>query len=149
MADIEIVKVGLKYHRHSHEEGCVQGSQACPYIAKGDRCFHILLDDALSVINEQQAEIERLKEQQPKVLSKEDVAKHDVVWMETNKDEIFPVLTNGATGDPKSERHYYIHLYGVDGYIVGFPVFLYNRTWRCWTNRPTNNVRMNTPWEGR
>lgn len=61
MADINIVKVGLKYHRHSHEEGCVQDSQACPYIAKGDRCFHILLDDALSVINEQQAEIERLK----------------------------------------------------------------------------------------
>ena len=61
MADIEIVKVGLKYHRDSHKEGCVQGSQACPYITKGDRCFHILLDDALSVINEQQAEIDRLK----------------------------------------------------------------------------------------
>lgn len=61
MADIEIVKVGLKYHRDSHKEGCVQGSQACPYIAKGDRCFHILLDDALSVINEQQAEIEYMK----------------------------------------------------------------------------------------
>jgi len=61
VADIEIVKVGLKYHRDSHKEGCVQGSQACPYITKGDRCFHILLDDALSVINEQQAEIERLE----------------------------------------------------------------------------------------
>lgn len=85
--------------------------------------------------------------EQPKVLSKEDVAKHDVVWMETNKDEIFPVLVDGATGDPKSELHYFIHLYGVGGHIEGFPVFLYNRTWRCWTNRPTNNVRMNTPWK--
>ena len=73
MADIEIVKVGLKYHRDSHKEGCVQGSQACPYIAKGDRCFHILLDEALSVINEQQAEIDRLKAEKDKAIKNIDL----------------------------------------------------------------------------
>ena len=141
MAYIEKVIKGLEHCavRHKCNNECPYSNIIQDQNEGMDSCVTQLSKDAL----------ELLKDQQPKVLSKEDVAKHDVVWMETNKDEIFPVLVNGATGNPKSKIHYYVHLYGVDGYIVGFPMFLYNRTWRCWTARPTNNVRMNTPWEGR
>ena len=112
----------------------------CPYATE--------YDPNLDCIDKTRADaIELLKAQHPKVLIMEDVPKYDVVWMETDKDEIFPALVNGATGDTKSKLHYFIHLYGVDGYIEGYPVFLYNRTWRCWSSRPTNNVRMNTPWK--
>lgn len=142
MTKLEKVMNGLEHCLSRYVDGLCDD---CPYMGAIDKtymipmkCKEIIMRDAL----------ELLKEYQPKVLIMEDVPKYDVVWMETDKDEIFPALVNGATGDPKSKLHYFIHLYGVDGYIVGFPVFLYNRTWRCWTERPTEKQRKAEPWKG-
>ena len=65
MADVEKVKRGLKFHGSPY---CDTKDETCPYWlyqycgAKRKNCQKNLAVDALSVIEELQAEIERLKE---------------------------------------------------------------------------------------
>ena len=66
MADLEKVKQGLKFHSSPY---CDTKDGTCPYWlnqycgSKRKNCEKNLTVDALSVIEEQQAEIEQLKEQ--------------------------------------------------------------------------------------
>lgn len=63
MADIEKVKQGLKHHK----SGCVIDCKECPYWSIKD-CHKPLMKDALSVIEQMEQEIERLKAQKQKWL---------------------------------------------------------------------------------
>ena len=53
MKTINEIIAGLKYHKDSHKEGCVQGGQACPYIGNGDRCFQFVMEDAIKMVEEE------------------------------------------------------------------------------------------------
>ena len=140
MADIENTIDGLERLRFFNQRA---GRELW-----GDKPHDVQEEDIASADAVYADAIELLKEQQPKVLMLEDVPKHDVLWMETDKGEIIPVLIDGTIGEPEITLHYFIKKVSKEGIVTHYPTFLYGRTWRCWTAEPTEEQRMNTPWEG-
>ena len=65
MADVEKVKKGLECCNNHDCDNCPYEEQRECY---DDNLFDQISDEALSVINQQQAEIERLKAEQPKII---------------------------------------------------------------------------------
>lgn len=94
--------------------------------------------------DEQQAEIERLKEKQPRVLTLEEVKQADVVWNEwTSVDgyvESMLFYRIDSDGDLMfAER---------TGATIYFSPSEYNKSWRCWSARPTAEQMEQTGWDG-
>lgn len=117
-------------------EDCVDG---CPYEdldVEGWNCTTLLCRDAL----------ELLKEQEPRVLTLEEVKMldSDYYYLESMR-------------SPGKEFREIVGAYGL--MCVTWPSITwarqtmgdrgYGKTWRCWTSRPTDEQREKTPWEGR
>ena len=86
----------------------------------------------------------------PKVLTFNELSEYQVLWLEKQIDvcsfEIKPVLFSEIIGDINSELHCHIMLVQSDGkYVEGIPKFLYGRTWRCWTDKPSSEQLRNSP----
>lgn len=111
---------------------------ACPYndgIDESTDCKQRWADDALAL----------LKAQEPRLLTLEEVkaSKGDDMYLEisTRIDEI-PYIT-AATLDGVGTK-------GVVFYCSHFDFVAYSRRlygWRCWTSRPDEKVRAETPWD--
>ena len=62
MADLERVSKGLEMHKSGLCNALTaNGKVYCPYWENNDNCMMELLNDAISLLKEQKAEIERLK----------------------------------------------------------------------------------------
>ena len=82
-----------------------------------------------------------LKAQQSRVMTLEEVKTADVVFMEF-QDVITTRIVDTWFGNGDGD----IRLAGMDGarYMAKDA---YNDSWRCWTSRPDEKVRAETPWQ--
>ena len=128
-------------------ECCASGNMCknkCPYNDIGcvwTDCVPPLVADALALIRQQQARIEKLEAaQMAMVMSLEDAAKSDVCWMEDkDMDQVMPCRIRWHYNS------YFIKLF------VGSPERFaekdYGTEFRCWTQRPTDEQRKAAKWE--
>jgi len=138
MADKEKVIRGLEIC--TNPGSC---SERCPYyhieITEGS-CDYFLLTDALAL----------LKEQEPRVMTVEEVinAKDKTdVWL----DELDCVVVAATISNwVESKNHVVTFFYGIEHTTSGERDYMnnnYNRTWRCWTARPTDEQRKAAKWK--
>lgn len=125
MPDREKVMRGLEYCM-------VLGCDAkCPYL-KEPGCTRVLLQDALAL----------LKEQEPRVMKPEEIPDYDgAIYLEDFGEPEIVI----AVYDFGVARRVKFDLRGTRSTIVGYDD--YNKRWRAWTSRPTDEQRKNTPWE--
>ena len=89
-----------------------------------------------------------LKAQEPRVLELEEVNRleqNEVVWLEDKGiEEIIPaiVVSHSHLSAQKS-----VCLMIVENPRLWVATFDYNERWRCWTSRPADEMRRETPWE--
>jgi len=145
MIDREKVIKGLECCILSDEE--CECLDECPY---HDDCWetdcelgYILKKDALKL----------LKEQEPRVLTLEEVIKHyslppvvldDLEWQEDYLQDIKPLYFDFPTKDS-----FAVHWRGyqqVRQYLEDWKAS-YGQTWRCWTAKPTNEQREALKWD--
>lgn len=107
----------------------------CPY-RDYEECPENLMRDALAL----------LKAQEPRVMTLKEVkAKPDYAWIEKlNSKKTYIVLFDftAVLSDLSSYAHTWNH-YGKDELLL---LLLYNKTWRCWTSRPTDKQMEVTKW---
>ena len=162
MPDREKVISGLEHcipnlnkSLHEREEENERRHAECPYGGKeyeyGMGCFWDLMSDALAL----------LKELQPRVLSYDEMKTMigKPVYVEEPKRNADPHCRWGLVveGEEPPEEGGYNYPGGVDFNVeVGLDTYdgdLYmvdiGCGWRAWTAEPTDDQRMNTPWEGR
>ena len=108
--------------------------ELCPYSKCGD-CEGTLLYDAHAL----------LKAQQPRVMTLEELddlrGRGRAVWFEDRDafakcQDVFFVCASGIHAYFKGETYSMLKM--VDGY---------EKSWRCWTSRPTDEQKGATPWE--
>ena len=94
----------------------------------------------LKTLDEARDALELLKEQEPRVLTLEEVLKANPVWFETHG-----LLLPAIIDHEESKAGDCVIVFGVfDGSY--YPINRYNKTWRCWTARPTDEQRERIPW---
>lgn len=89
--------------------------------------------------------IEALKAQEARVMTLEEVLATEVVYAEDiDKAEIIPVLVNRRAHD----RIVLVraHLMGSPSHMIYPLISEYGKRWRCWTSRPDEKRREETPW---
>ena len=112
----------------------------CPYACIKDQgiqhyeCRKTLLKDAL----------ELLKEYEPRVLTLEEIARSEVVWLECNgicDDMLEPAIPWDV--DITDETWQFVM-------ITVDTMFLqeYEKTWRCWNQKPSDEQRKDVKWNG-
>ena len=143
MAKREKVIIGLsKCSRvHRNLEDCAE----CPYRLKpghyaGMECWYRLCDDALAL----------LKEQEPRVMTLEEVKNASVVWLEPIHIDLevdMPIWFDGWA-EPVDSSECRINLYDFGNEVpVETEYSEYGKTWRCWTSRPTEEQKKEVPWD--
>jgi hypothetical protein len=147
MADIEKVIKAIETHISTDDS---VGCDDCTYENDG-WCMTRVLSDALAL----------LKELQPRVLSYDEMKTMigKPVYVEEPKRNADPHCRWGLVveGEEPPEEGGYNYPGGVDFNVeVGLDTYdgdLYmidiGCGWRAWTAEPTDDQRMNTPWEGR
>lgn len=118
--------------------GCIENKK-CPYGVQryGSHCVDSMLGDALSL----------LKAQEPRVMTLDEVNRFvfgSPYIVETNIPGDEPRLMYGLYSHQGTAGNYTFdtvdrrrNLYDVD----------YDRFWRCWTSRPTDEQREAVPWD--
>ena len=87
--------------------------------------------------------VKALKEQEPRVLTLEEVRdEYEVVWMET-KYLLSPTVCLVDNGESNVDWLYFA--FGSDN-SYGVAGRLYGKNWRCWSAKPTEEQREATPW---
>lgn len=111
--------------------------QECPY--DGKDCFKQLKTDAIAM----------LKAQEPRVMTLEEVQAleaNDVVWLEDKgNSEIIPGIVRNRQIWPHSTARV-TNFMRWDGCTVIAADRDYGERWRCWTSRPDEKRRAETPW---
>jgi len=124
MPDLEKVIKGL--------ECCAFGDcTPCPYTET--RCQEHLCGDALDL----------LKEQEPRVMKPEEIPNYDgAIYLEDfgEPEIVIAVYCRGVA------RRVKFAVRGTRSTIAGYDD--YNKRWRAWTSRPTNEQRKAVPWDG-
>lgn len=136
----------------------------CEYIHCDDCCFYISTKPLRCGLKEEQIQedaLSLLKELQPRVLSYDEMKTMigKPVYVEEPKRNADPHCRWGLVvdGEEPPEEGGYNYPGGVDFNVeVGLDTYdgdLYmvdiGCGWRAWTAEPTDDQRMNTPWEGR
>lgn len=94
----------------------------------------------LKTLDEARDALELLKEQEPRVLTLEEVLKANPVWFETHG-----LLLPAIIDHEESKAGDCVIVFGeFDGSY--YPINRYNKKWRCWTARPTDEQREGIPW---
>ena len=128
MADLDKVIKGL--------ECCLANEHnSCPYestdegIDKVTSCTTYLMQDALDL----------LKAQQPRVMTLEEACRDIEIWYES-------INSASGYGDLCYDANTDLAIYTPHG-IKGVKEYDYGKTWRCWTSRPDEKVKGETPWQ--
>lgn len=105
-----------------------------------NRKIKIPADLALAVMRE-------LVAQEPRVMMLEELINmagdHEIIWVEDNGSD--DCIDGWAEPD---ENHESVILWQPGNEVEWEPNNAeYGKTWRCWTSRPTEEQRRNTPWE--
>lgn len=134
MADFEKVMQGLLHHITPIP------CDGCPYDDADPHCSQRLAEDALAL----------LKAQEPRVLTLDEVLNaEDFVWAEiwTPGDRRWCLIYARIN---KSIYDDILMLHEDNGFRWTRLESKYNMNggWRCWSARPTEEQRRNTPWEG-
>ena len=112
-------------------------SACCPYRngeVRASTCYEQLMTDALSL----------LKEQEPRVLTVDEVKAipYDAdIWIETEY-YVGKITIFAATINTKGMRGVMVY-----GSHKTYDYEAYNKLWRCWTSRPTDEQREAIPWK--
>lgn len=110
---------------------------ACLYAKNnGQPCETLapLLDDAIVL----------LKAQRPRVMALEEIQDGECYWFEAGKDLIIvPVICVRYEEDARKRYICFTWQFGTFSWEVDD----YDKTWRCWTARPTEEQRKMTPWQ--
>lgn len=91
------------------------------------------------------------KAREPRVMSAADVSacpNGTVLWVEERQGvtwNMFPLEIETSSTHPDTGTDYLFFITYHD--IRKFECSEYNQTWRCWTSRPSNELRDATPWE--
>ncbi len=140
MADREKVIRGL--------EACVYNQrlmqcESCPYHTDKARCLTTLMRDALALLKEQEARILTLEEA---LSGKNGIETDPYVWVEViNREDIFlGSVTDISHFKPEPS----FEITRSFGACRSYQMMEYMKTVRCWTHKPTDEQRNNTPWEG-
>ena len=116
-----------------HDGGC---NPDCPYFSRcaEDGGIPPIMRDALVL----------LKEQEPRVLSFNELEFDAVYWMERRDIRPWPVALRRMRGNPEFLvfEDYYGDMWDVSKYCVR------EGGWRCWTSRPTEEQRKAVAWDG-
>ena len=88
--------------------------------------------------------IEALTEKEPRVLTALEVIPCLPYWLEFPDGELRPVICYDAEWDAKEPYIILVWQYGTSSYKTE----CYGLEWRCWSSRPTDEQRRETPWEG-
>lgn len=135
MADLEKVIKGLKMHKTGIcNVLTASGKEYCPYWENNDNCMLELLNDALSL----------LKAQEPRVMTMEELSELPIdtpVFCEENNDECGWNVFYGI--DEEKD----VCFCGFKASADYYSLEEYGESWRCWTSRPADSERKNTPWE--
>lgn len=143
MADIEKVTKGLECHKNGLCQ--IDDKTSCPYWECEKDCSKHLMADAL----------ELLKEQQPRLLTLVEVIKHYVVPDDIRDDlykkveyqyNIKPLYFDFPMSDNDA---FILHWRGyehVEKFLEDWKVD-YGKTWRVWSDKPTEEQRKAEPWK--
>lgn len=122
-------------------EWCIEKpcNPKCPYFTQEDKTqayclFKKIMPDALAL----------LKEQEPRVMSFNELKFDTVYWIELKDVMPWPVAMARMRGNPE-------YLVFVDYHGDKWDVSKYRIKeggWRCWTSRPSPEQMRNTPWKG-
>jgi len=128
-------------------DGYAQECEECPYALSDGTCDRLdpMLRDAL----------ELLKAQEPRVMTLEELSTNgndDVIYIETalfidgkRVTKIKPAIFQPDNCSPEEDGYYCIvSSWGNSGF---YHEENYGFDWRCWTSRPDDERRQNTPWE--
>lgn len=137
----EDVIAGLKKMRENG--GCeVVGKrdcEKCPY-SNVHYCCDQIIDDAL----------ELLKAQEPRVMTLEDVMKlrfNDVVYFEmTVSGVVIPAIVIDVIEHMPDGDIGIVQFRLIQEPTANCDLEYYGKKWRCWTSRPTDEQREETPW---
>lgn len=119
----------------------------CPYNMVDEGCGHdifALERDALALIRQQQERIKKLEAARAaRVMTLEEVRDNsEVVWLETKWSRAELCIVDYG----ESDSNWLWVSYGVDN--SGNSAWKdYGKTWRCWTQRPTDEQREAVKWE--
>ncbi|MBQ6960842.1 MAG: hypothetical protein IJP78_07705 [Clostridia bacterium] len=138
MADLQKTIKGLRCHSEPKFGPDEYFCETCPYDEA--TCGLDVPNDALSL----------LKAQEPRVMTLDEVLAHDYkdgpLWLET----IDNVITCGFAYCYKYYVQFSIPVMENE-YLLKRDTWnrtdTYNKIWRCWTSRPTDEQREATPWE--
>lgn len=137
MTKLERVITGLTIH-NQYQQCATRSTRStlCPYFSD-DECVRSILRDAL----------ELLKEQEPRVLTLDEVKKLEslrdgAIWIETIGKGLFPALPEITM----SEIIFFVAI-PADHYRFYCENKWYGKTWRCWTYKPTDEQRKAVKWE--
>ena len=117
---------------------------ALSYLEFGDPCSSDF-DVALNAV------INALKAQEPRVMTLYEVAKmaadfqDSMLWFEPKEVDNDMWFMAYAQPVESGETEIYIYEFGNDVPIKA-KKYLYGKTWRCWTSRPDEKRRAETPW---
>ena len=109
--------------------------EKCVHCGAKGKCTNPIFDDVLAL----------LKEQEPRVMVLEEVLASD-------KPFLIEVVTGNITwascfGEYCLCNEMIVRIVDNDGAVDDRYEEMYGTKWRCWTSRPTEEQRKNTPWE--
>lgn len=145
MAERENVIRGLEAHCKTWEKDsmaeCLTNPDMCPYHQGMPGCTGVLAADALAL----------LKEQEPRVLEYSEIEKNPLVWLEDeDKEDVIPGLflqyNWGEAEFSVQDPDEYVESIVRAATVIAFEK-TYNVRWRAWTAKPTQDQRLEVPWE--
>ena len=126
---IERLKCCIAHHPEDYSR-----CDECPHVK--DACYH-LKDEALALI----------KASEPRVMSLVDAQGTDYVWYESRQTGcVFPASVCMSSETWHGELTTDVQQIGYGGYKFVLDKE-YNRAWRCWNHRPTDEQRQAIPWD--
>lgn len=109
-----------------------------------------LLGDALTLIRQQRERIAELEaERTERVMTLEEVKCSEVVYLEdfTEPDDgVEPIIRPAVNIEAKNGGIVMLDSVAWDEGFIFVVDSEYGKTWRCWTQRPTDEQRKATPW---
>lgn len=83
-----------------------------------------------------------VKEQEPRVLTLEETLKANPVWFET-----YGSISPAIIDHEESTAGFCVIVFGIEDNWNDYRIDRYNKTWRCWTARPTKEQSKAVKWE--
>lgn len=152
MDQFEKVVKGLECCLPETQEQAVLSCAACPY----DPCrFSVslsinLLDDVRKLITAQQERIKELEAgQTARVMTLEEVKDNEVMYLEdfTEPDDgVEPIIRPAVNVEAKNGGIVMLDSVAWDEGFIFVVDSEYGKTWRCWTQRPTDEQREAAAW---